>query len=196
MEREMILDDALQTFFVESHELLQAMEDALLDIENSDDPVESVNAIFRAAHTIKGSAGLFGLDDIVNFTHVMESVLDKVRGNELQIDDGMVALLLSCGDQIKALLDSLVAGQDELEPAVAAEGAALIERLSVYLGAKAQQESPTTLPQQHEAKVETMGGGYVETDNWHISLRFGRDVLRNGMDPLHFWGNRRYFHFI
>lgn len=100
----MNLDDAMQTFVVESHELLQAMEDALLAIENSDDPAhlsESINAIFRAAHTIKGAAGLFGLDGIVEFTHVMESALDKVRGNELQIDDNMVALLLSCGDHIQ-----------------------------------------------------------------------------------------------
>ncbi|MDD5240693.1 MAG: chemotaxis protein CheA [Sulfuricella sp.] len=182
----MNLDNALQTFFVESHELLQAMEDALLDIEHSDDPVESVNAIFRAAHTIKGSAGLFGLDGIVAFTHVMESVLDKVRGNDLAIDDGMVALLLSCGDHIKVLLNSLVDGQEQSDPAVFAEGAVLIERLSKYLGASENQIEPATLPQQHETRVEAMGGGFVETDNWHISLHFGRSVLRNGMDPLSF----------
>jgi len=183
----MNLDDALQTFIVESHELLQAMEDALLEIEHSADLSESINAIFRAAHTIKGGAGLFGLDGIVAFTHVMESVLDKVRGNELSIDDDMVALLLSCGDHIKALLNSLVAGQEEIDPAVAAEGAALIARLKRYLGASQPETAPAaTLPQHHEARLETMGGGFVETDNWHISLRFGHDVLRNGMDPFSF----------
>ena len=180
----MNLDDALQTFIVESHDLLQAMEDALLDIEHNDDPAqmsESINAIFRAAHTIKGAAGLFGLDGIVGFTHVMESVLDKVRANELSIDDDMVALLLSCGDHIKSLLRNLVNDQLHVDPVEAEVGAALIERLSKYLGTSA-----ATLPQQHEAKVETMGGGFVETDNWHISLRFGHDVLRHGMDPLSF----------
>jgi len=183
----MNLDDALQTFIVESHELLQAMEDALLEIEHSADPADAIGAIFRAAHTIKGSAGLFGLDGIVAFTHVMESVLDKVRSHELVIDDDMVALLLSCGDHIKALLDNLVAGREEIDPAVTAEGDALIERLKKYLGPPKQEAArAATLPQQHEAKVETMGGGFVETDNWHISLRFGRDVLRQGMDPFSF----------
>jgi len=188
----MNMDDALQTFIVESHELLQAMEDALLEIEHCEDPADSIGAIFRAAHTIKGSAGLFGLDGIVAFTHVMESVLDKVRGNELAIDDDMVALLLSCGDHIKALLNALVAGAEVTDPAVVASGEALIARLKTYLGAPRQEatsasaSSAANLPQQHEAKVEAMGGGYVETDNWHISLRFGHDVLRNGMDPLSF----------
>jgi HPt (histidine-containing phosphotransfer) domain-containing protein len=55
------------------------METALLAIEGADDKSEMVNAIFRAAHTIKGSSGLFSLDHVVAFTHVVESVLDKVR---------------------------------------------------------------------------------------------------------------------
>lgn len=182
----MNIDNALQTFFVESHELLQAMEDALLELEHSDDTVESVNAIFRAAHTIKGGAGLFGLDGIVAFTHVMESVLDKVRGHELVIDDNMVALLLSCGDHIKLLLDSLDDGQEQADPVVAKESAALIESLSQYLGENESKVDSVTLPQQQEARAEAIGGGFVETDNWHISLRFEQDVLRNGMDPLSF----------
>ncbi|MDP2962617.1 MAG: chemotaxis protein CheA [Sulfurimicrobium sp.] len=187
----MNLDDALQTFVVESHELLQAMEDALLDIENSADPVESINAIFRAAHTIKGSAGLFGLDGIVAFTHVMESVLDKVRDGKVSIDDDMVALLLSCGDHIKVLLGGLSDGQEHIDPDMAATGAALVERLSVYLGETAGKTVVTAghhpkVESAAEPKVESIGGGFVETDNWHISLHFGIDVLRNGMDPLSF----------
>ena len=73
------LDDALQTFIVESRELLQQMEEALLEMEHGTDDPDTLNAIFRAAHTIKGSAGLFGLDDIVAFTHNVESLLDRIR---------------------------------------------------------------------------------------------------------------------
>src|SRR5262249_38978684 len=78
----MNLDDALQVFIAEGRELLQAMESALLALDASPGAAldnEAVNAIFRAAHTIKGSAGLFGLDHVVAFTHVAESVLDEVR---------------------------------------------------------------------------------------------------------------------
>jgi two-component system chemotaxis sensor kinase CheA len=54
-----------------------------------------VNAIFRAAHTIKGSSGLFSLDHVVAFTHVVESVLDRVRGGKLAMGDELVATLLA-----------------------------------------------------------------------------------------------------
>ena len=73
----MNLDSVIGTFIAESQELLQQMEDALLQIEQTPDDAELINAIFRAAHTIKGSSGLFGFDSIVAFTHVAESVLDQ-----------------------------------------------------------------------------------------------------------------------
>ena len=75
----MNLDQALQTFIIESRELLEDMENSLLTLEQAEDKSELINAVFRAAHTIKGSSGLFGLDGVVAFTHVTESVLDRVR---------------------------------------------------------------------------------------------------------------------
>ncbi len=57
----MKMDEALQAFITESRELLERMEEALLHIEQQPDDAETINAIFRAAHTIKGSAGIFGL---------------------------------------------------------------------------------------------------------------------------------------
>ena len=62
----MNLDAALQTFFAEANDLLNSMEAALLRLDDGDNDPETINEIFRAAHTIKGSAGLFGLDDIVS----------------------------------------------------------------------------------------------------------------------------------
>ena len=88
----MNMDDALQTFLIESRELLQAMEEALLNLESEPDDKEAIGAVFRAAHTIKGSAGLFGLDTIVAFTHVAENVLDKVRNGEVPVDSDLIAL--------------------------------------------------------------------------------------------------------
>ena len=121
-------DSALQTFIVESRELLQAMESCLLGIENEEDQTESIGAIFRAAHTIKGSAGLFNLDDIVAFTHVLESVLDKVRDGKLVIDSDMVALLLTCGDHIAEFIDKLES-QGEMSMEAQAQGEKLLSQL-------------------------------------------------------------------
>lgn len=182
----MDLDDALNTYIIESRELLEQMEDALLRIEQAQDDPEIINAIFRAAHTIKGSAGLFGLEYIVAFTHVAESVLDKVRGGEIKIDPELVALLLESRDHIGTLVEHAAQG-DEPDADSERLGAELITRLDTYLGHKEEKAAAKGgMPVEHAPQVEREGGHTVATDNWHISLRFGKDVLRNGMDPLSF----------
>jgi two-component system chemotaxis sensor kinase CheA len=191
----MNLDQALQTFIAESRELLEAMEAALLRIAGEDDRQESINAIFRAAHTIKGSAGLFGLDGVVAFTHVVESLLDAVREGGVPLHEPLTELLLTCGDHIGVLIDAVDAGQRPLDPQQAQAGTALLERLNQHLNAKAGATVPSapSHPLATQAppvdagesfkRIDALGGG---ADHWHISLRFGPDVLRNGMDPLSF----------
>ncbi len=181
----MNLDEVLQTFIIESRELLQQMEDALLQIEQAPDDADLINAIFRAAHTIKGSAGLFGLDHVVSFTHVVESALDKVRDGELLIDSGLAALFLESCDFIGLLIDHIADGNEPGEH-VAHHGNALLDRLKQYLSPGQAQQTAAAMPVQHEQTVESDGVAVVETDNWHISLRFGIDSLRNGMDPVAF----------
>lgn len=183
----MNLDQAQQTFIIESRELLTSMEDALLHLEGAADDQEAVSAIFRAAHTIKGSAGLFGLDGIVAFTHVTESVLNRVRDGEVAIDGDLVSLLLACADHIGALVSRADEGETAPDAALERIGDDLQARLRRHLGeaapAAAAQKS---LPAEAEEPVQASGGGLVSSDIWHISLRFGRDVLRNGMDPMSF----------
>jgi len=166
------IDQVTVTFIAESRELLEQMEGALLAVTR--DGLDAVNAIFRAAHTIKGSAGMFGLDAVVEFTHVAESVLDKVRDGAIPIGDELVALLLACRDHIGALVDAVESGTLE-DADLAAAGAPLVARLQAYLDGGA---APAPLPDT--------GSADGATGHWHISLRFGRDVLRNGMDPLSF----------
>lgn len=185
----MNLDEALHTFIAESRELLEDMESALLRIEQSPEDADIVNAIFRAAHTIKGSAGLFGLDYIVSFTHVAESVLDRVRSAELQVEASLVAILLSSCDHISSLIDHLASGTGEPAAEIHDKSAALVENLRKYLHAgnePQKSQSEIAVPVDPQGTCTTEGGGEVETDHWHISLRFGPDVFRNGMDPLSF----------
>ena len=190
----MNLDQALQTFITESRELLADMEHALLNIDLSQDldgQGEAINAIFRAAHTIKGSAGLFSLDHMVAFTHVVESLLDAVRDGRAVIDDDMVALLLACCDHLSSMTDGLAAGQYEADPDTAPEGERLLQQLRRRMGAgdePAQSLAEQSLTVQPEPDVERMGqeASNGDSDYWHISLRFGRSVLQNGMDPIAF----------
>lgn len=184
----MNLDSALQTFIVESRELLADMEEALLHIEQAPDDADTINAIFRAAHTIKGSAGLFGLDGIVAFTHVAESLLDEIRSGELRVDSDMVATLLKSSDYLNALLDRVADGT-EPDGAMLEHGRQLMDQLNGWLQEPAgngESSGRQELAREPEPTTPAHGGGGVETDLWHLSLRFDRDLLKSGMDPASF----------
>ncbi|GAB7128123.1 chemotaxis protein CheA [Silvimonas sp. JCM 19000] len=180
----MDLQEARGTLIEEARELLDAMENALLQVEAGGDINDAVNAAFRAAHTIKGSAGLFGLDSIVAFTHTSESVLDRVRAGELLIDDRLVTLLLDCRDYIGQLIDAVENGSEDTDPDPT-ERASLLDQLNDYLGhphaSMGVAASVQADPLERDGDALNVGNHY-----WHLSLRFGSDVLRNGMDPLSF----------
>ena len=183
---DMNLDAVLQTFILEARELLEDMESALLRVSDEADPKESIAAIFRAAHTIKGSAGLFSLDNVVAFTHVVESVLDNVRDGSIALDEALIALMLACGDYIGRMITAIDAREETVAPESHPEGAALLARLHQALGKAASPAAASpaaaAIAAPAEATAATVGGA----EHWHLSLRFGTDVLRNGMDPLSF----------
>jgi two-component system, chemotaxis family, sensor kinase CheA len=172
------LDDALQTFIVESRELLQQMEEALLESEQRPNDAENINAIFRAAHTIKGSAGLFGLDHMVAFTHVAESVLDRVRNQEIRLDETLAAIFLEVSDHLSTLVN-LLADNKLPDAATNAVGDAIVAQLERYLG-----NAPGAGHDESIVAVASTPNEGVAAGHWHISLRFGPDVLRHGMDPI------------
>lgn len=172
----MNLDDPLMTFVAECAELLERMEGELLAIGHAPVSEEAVNAIFRAAHTIKGSAGLFDLDAITEFTHSLENLLDRVRGGEVALDAALAAILLECADHIRGLVD-LAASRTEPSTEHRAAGARLLADLAPYLDA-----APATAAVA--APAAPREGDTAAERPWRLSLRFGRNVLRYGMDPL------------
>jgi two-component system chemotaxis sensor kinase CheA len=182
----MIPDEYLQTFVVECKELLEQMEEALLIVEQAEEDPDIIDAIFRAAHTIKGSAGMFGIDHVVDFTHAAESVLDRVRSNDVSMSSVLAALFLKAHDHLRVLIDHVADGSHP-DSDVHSHGQNLIEQLAAYLGGTAEQPAQAgDMPVVHESKVEREGIDAVGTDLWHISLRFGPEVFRNGMDPFSF----------
>lgn len=94
-----------QVFFEESEEHLAAMETLLLDLDIENPDSEQLNAIFRAAHSIKGSAGTFGFTDLAETTHILENLLDRIRKRELCLRADMVDAFLECGDLLRGMLE-------------------------------------------------------------------------------------------
>jgi two-component system chemotaxis sensor kinase CheA len=178
------LDQALQTFIAEARELLQDMEESLLRLESNPNDADTLGAIFRAAHTIKGSAGLFGLEPIVGFTHIVEDVLDRLRDGAVVITGELVALLLECGDHMLELVDVVADHGGQLDAAAVERETGLRQRLRGYQDGRASATPAAQLDTYALTRVSDDAG--VASDLWHISLRFGREVLRNGMDPMSF----------
>ena len=93
-----------QVFFDEAAEHLADMETQLLAVDPAEPDAESLNAIFRAAHSIKGGSGTFGFTDMAELTHEAETLLDRLRKRELQITVPMIDTLLEAGDVLRAQL--------------------------------------------------------------------------------------------
>ena len=175
----MNLADALPTFVAESGDLLREMEAALLECARGSAAPETVNLIFRSAHTIKGSAGLFGLEPIVAFVHVVETALDQVRLGRLELTRELATLLLGCKDHTEALIAHYGRATPVAPDAIlAADGDRLLGQLALLTGVATAAARPDQSP--------VAAGSGDAASLWQLAVRFGPDTLRNGMDPLGF----------
>lgn len=102
----MDISDFYQTFFDEADELLADMEQHLLDLAVDDPDAEQLNAIFRAAHSIKGGAGTFGFSVLQETTHLMENLLDEARRGEMKLNTDIINLFLETKDIMQEQLDA------------------------------------------------------------------------------------------
>jgi two-component system, chemotaxis family, sensor kinase CheA len=168
---------AMPAFISEAAEQIEAIETLLLELEEQPDNRELLDSLFRCAHTVKGSAGIFGLNRVVEFTHHVETLLDKMRDGDIALNPDISTLLLQCNDQIKFLVDTAAD-----ETADTAEQKEMRADLVVRL--RALTEGETVAP----AEVVSVAPSSTTEDTgpkvWSISARFGAETFRNGMDPL------------
>lgn len=167
--------EALPAFISEAQEQIEMLEQLLLQLEDAPDDSELLGALFRCAHTVKGSAGIFGLDQVVAFTHHVETLLDRLREGRVALTPELSTLLLQCNDQIRALI---AAAQDtQADDASAAQTrAALVVRLQAASG-----DGTTDMHTPDAAAPAPAASGLRR---WHLWVKFGEDTYRNGMDPL------------
>lgn len=178
------LDTMRAALVQESRELLAEMDNALLAIERDGPSEESIHAVFRAAHTIKGSAGLFGLDHVVGFTHALETILDEARAGRLDVGSDLVSLLIECGDHLNALMDGIESGAkpESVDPDGRED---LLARLAAHAPKRSSARGlAAQAPLEPKVEVVEHDADAVDNDAWHISLRPAKDILQCGLDPL------------
>ncbi len=164
----------VETFITEATELIQDLEIDLVSLEDSGEDDQLINRIFRAAHTIKGSAGVIGLTALSDFTHSMESVLDLVREHKLVVTNDLVSVLLRAVDLLKEMIRAASEGVDDVDER---ETQLVLIMLRQFLPAAPMQESvqEREVPESREESKCT----YFE-----IELVLPETILETGTDPL------------
>jgi two-component system, chemotaxis family, sensor kinase CheA len=173
--------DLLPAFVDEANEQVSAFEQLLLQLEDAPTDHELLDALFRCAHTVKGSAGLFGLDALVGFTHHVETVLDLLREGRLHLSPALSTVLLKSNDAIRDLVATatghnaaaLGAGGDE----AARHRSALVAELQAASGHGAQAPGSSAVPPADAASPAV-------PRRCQATVRFGCETFRDGMDPL------------
>ncbi|NOX90880.1 MAG: chemotaxis protein CheA, partial [Gammaproteobacteria bacterium] len=163
------------TFVEESLEGLDIMESVLLDMHPGAADAEAIDNIFRAAHSIKGGAATFGLGDIADFTHVVETLLDEVRNGDRDITQDAIVLFLSSVDCIREMLSA-----DQNDEAVDQTHIEQVKAgLDKMLGS--EQESEAVSPENNEA---ASGTSVSQESGWQIIFKPFPGMLRTGNDVV------------
>ncbi len=181
------LNEFRECFFVEAAEHLDAMEAALLQLDSSPTDVELLNTIFRAAHTIKGGSGTFGMQGISRFTHVLENLLDRLRDGALAVSQPLIELLFDSIDVIQGLIQA------------EREGGSPPENLNIVLASlnsvngTPASESSTLEPHTTTANTttaQTSSAQITPVSKANAGQRFAIEFVpsanffRSGQDPL------------
>ena len=165
----------------EAEEHLQAIEEAILDIEDNPDDKDGLNRLFRAIHTIKGSGSMFGFDDIAAFAHHVETVLDHVREGRIPVTRQLIDLILMARDRIKMMLD---ASDNDSGPNIdtcTEADAKIIAALQKLLPEPVDEISDTDA----DATPQLTGHDEAQNEKTVYRIRFKphADIMANGMDP-------------
>ena len=103
----------LEIFIDESNEHLQTLSDELMVLEKEPENKDTINEIFRAAHSLKGMAGTMGYKRMQNLTHNMENVFSEIRNDKMKVNSKLVDVLFQCLDALESYVDNIRNTQDE-----------------------------------------------------------------------------------
>lgn len=166
-----------EVFREEAYELLEELESALLALEETPNDAELIGRVFRAMHTIKGSGGMFGFDEITDFTHEVETVFDLARDGKIEVTKELIDLTLAARDQIRIMLEAAEGG-----PVDDTEAAQIITSLRGLLpksfGEERRIHASTVSKEPPPPSSNRIGITY------RIRFRPAPDILSRGINPV------------
>lgn len=171
------MDEIRQIFEAECNEGLNVIETGLLALRAGDNNLETVNDIFRGAHSIKGGAATFGYANIADFTHVMETLLDRLRSDELQVSPSLVQVFLESVDCLRDMVECMGGGEYDLD-----RTARVKAELEQWLGDEPPAETETAAS---EADSDEDASEASAVTHWDIKFAPKKDYLQTGNQPQH-----------
>lgn len=181
-----------QVFFEECFEGLDAMESGLLNLDTGDIDAEVINTIFRGAHSIKGGSGTFGFQDVADFTHVMETLLDEMRDGRRKVTQPAIDVLLGSVDCLRTMLTLIQEGESIDQAKVGNYKTALEVQLNGVGDVPASEpETQQPVATAIETITEAIAASVAASDDyempeqgWKIAFCPYLDLLKTGNDPV------------
>ncbi|CAK0773736.1 two-component system, chemotaxis family, sensor kinase CheA [Azospirillaceae bacterium] len=173
-----------ETFRQEADERLAEMEEVILLIENNPNDIDAINRLFRAAHTIKGSGAMYGYTDVADFTHHLETVLEKVRDQKISVTKPLIDQILAARDQIILMLNAADGGPQADKAVVRRIVAALQSFLPENFDKAPLSPPPRATKKSRKATKKSSKSGPKPITTWRISFSPNVDFFRSGNDPL------------
>jgi two-component system chemotaxis sensor kinase CheA len=166
------MDELVKVFMEESEDEIRELESGLIRLEEDKEDEDTINRVFRAAHTIKGSAGLVGFDSVSNYTHTLENILDRIRKKDLTITKKLISTMLASVDFLKRMIAAGSEGEEvdkkEIEQSVQS-----IKRFSG--AAKLAGDTQGEL-----SRLKNKSGDKIIS----VIMKFRPDILATGQDPI------------
>jgi len=168
----MAMDELVKVFMEESEDEIRELESGLIRLEEDKDDEDTINRVFRAAHTIKGSAGLVGFDSVSNYTHTLENILDRIRKKDLVITKKLISTMLSSVDFLKRMIAAGSEGEEIDEQEIEQS----IQTLKRFSGAARTSGGAA----EDLVKPKDKNGEKVLS----VTMKFRPDILSTGQDPI------------
>ncbi len=170
-----MVDEIREVFIGEAREIISTLENDLVNLEENNDDTSLINEIFRNIHTMKGSSGIVGFNQIYEFTHVLENLFEDVRASRLNVSKELIDLMLDSVDWVKFVIFS--EGEDDEKIANLEES--LRDRLKVF------KEVENINSKQPEKEIEKNKETKIQTERYYrVVANFIPETFQYGVDPL------------
>lgn len=180
----------LEIFIDETSEHLQNLSDCIMELEKDPENMDTINEIFRAAHSLKGMAGTMGFKRMQRLTHDMENVFQEVRSEKVKVTSSMIDLLFKCLDAIEGYLDNVKASSDEGTE----DNELIIKELNDFIAAEdgAAAAPAQAEPKKEEAPAQTAGGDDKKYFEFGLSESEKDKIKQAEDDGAHIYGMTIY----